>query len=306
MVFYSGAKVTADIIDEIADALIASSVNWVEGDATWDTTDRSTGSDNAKRCLKYTGDAADIWITLQVINSDGKRFYEAGDDYYGKGIRVTFVASWDSTNHTWGGTPMHTFIPFESDSNDSSPNCNLETEIVNYWTWVDATGFVVMGKPEPISANNRQSSFIIVTEHMGTKEYSDGYSNFYCYWAGNYIPMEMDTTTNLTSGFVPYRYTRPFAFQNTDDGYQFWNGSKHAFKSAGNGKVYFTKPVMCNTSDNKTPIYQSELFFVCSPSVGLVDGDVIAVDGDTTKYLVKMISSPDSAGTINYAMKYVA
>ncbi|MDY0385641.1 MAG: hypothetical protein RBT65_00645 [Methanolobus sp.] len=299
MGFTSGAKVLGDIIDEIADSLIASSVNWVEGDSTWDTDDRTTGNDNARRCLKYTGDTEDIWLTLEAINSNSRKVH---DTYYAKGLRVSFSSGWDSVNNTWSGTPFQSFVAFESEYNDTTPNSNLETLQVNYFLWTDSSGFVIMGVPEPIEADNRQSSFIAVVEHMGTKEYSDGLTNFYFYQELNYRA----SSTADSGGFEIFYVLRPFSYEDYNDGVQFWSDPKFALKSNGNGKVYFMKPIVCNTSDEKTPIYQSELFFKVSTGAGLVDGDVIAIDGETTKYLVKMISSPDSGTTINYAMKYVA
>lgn len=300
--FYSGAKVLGDIIDEIAANLMAASVNWVDGDTTWTTTDRSTGNDNARRCLKYTGDGVDnyIWLTLEAINSNGRLTHSSG--YYAKGIRVAFAAGWDDINHTWSGTPQFSFIAFEGEQNDSSPNSDLETLILNYFCWVDASGFALMAKPEPIAADSKQSSFLCVVEHMASKEYTDGLTNFYMYMDMNNEASDTGDNTN----FEIMRVLRPFSFRAYDNGVQFWGDPKFALKSNGNGKVYFMKPLICNTENEKTPIYQSELFFKISTSAGLVDGDVIAIDGASDKYLCKIMNSPDSATTINYAIKYDA
>jgi hypothetical protein len=80
----------------------------------------------------------------------------------------------------------------------------------------------------------------------------------------------------------------------------------YASKSTGNGKVYYIKPIFFNSADKRTPIAQSELFFAYSEGYGLVDGDVIAIEGQTTKYLCKGLDSPDTTGRLCYAMKYVA
>lgn len=301
MGFTSGAKTLPELINDIADGLIASSVNWVEGDSTWDTTD--TTNDNARRVVKYTGDAADIWFAFECINSTGHRIYDSTDDVYAKGMRVTICASWDSINHIWGDTYQQTFIGYEGDVNDSTPNADMGTLQNTFYLWIDATGFVIMAKPEPWTGDDRQASFIAVLEHMGSKEYSDGLTNFYFYYNQN----AWWNATNASSGFRGYRVLRPFSYVSDDtSGIQFWSGGKHAFKSSGNGKVYYTKPLICNTADEMTPIYQSNLFFLFSTDWGLVDGDVIAVDGETTKYLCKSLTSPSSTGLINYAMKYVA
>jgi hypothetical protein len=40
--------------------------------------------------------------------------------------------------------------------------------------------------------------------------------------------------------------------------------------------------------------------------MGLIDGDVVAIEGQTTKYLIKAVDSPDSAVRLTYAIKFVA
>ena len=88
----------------------------------------------------------------------------------------------------------------------------------------------------------------------------------------------------------------------------------YAFKSAGNGKIYYVKPVIFNNlldigqspiGINPIPIFQSELWFYWSENMGLIDGDVIAVEGQATKYLIKSLDSPDSTAKITYAIKFV-
>jgi hypothetical protein len=48
------------------------------------------------------------------------------------------------------------------------------------------------------------------------------------------------------------------------------------------------------------------MFFAYDEGYGLVDGDVIAIEGQTTKYLCKALDSPDTTTRIPIAMKYVA
>ncbi|MCS3924947.1 hypothetical protein, partial [Methanosalsum natronophilum] len=96
MGFSSGTKVLPDIIDDIADGLINSSANWTEGDSSWDTSDRSM-TNNARRCLKYTGDTHDIFIALETINqTNGLNHYSSRRS---KGLRVTFSAGWDYSSN---------------------------------------------------------------------------------------------------------------------------------------------------------------------------------------------------------------
>lgn len=308
MGFTSGGKVLADIIDEIADALIASSANWVEGDSTWDTTDR-TGN-NARRCLKYTGDADDIWMTLEACNTSNQVWHDGTYWNYAKGLRTTFCASWDVVNHTHPSGTLSlssTMVTYELRRNGAI-NADIATQILTYFLWVDPSGFALMAKPEPNSTDDRQASFIHVVEHFAAKEYSDGMTNFFCFTELNYDWYG----TGGTTGYQLYHTVRPFAFRSQNSalyGILFWKedtNSRYALKSTGNGKVYFVKPIYCNSTDGFTPIAQSELFWQFPEQSGLVDGDVIAIDGATTKYICKTLDSPDSTGRINYAIKYVA
>jgi len=80
----------------------------------------------------------------------------------------------------------------------------------------------------------------------------------------------------------------------------------HNGNCCGNGKVYYVKPIINNQANQLSPIFQAELWFPWSESIGLVDGDVIAIEGQTTKFLCKALDSPDSTSRLLYAIKYVA
>lgn len=67
-----------------------------------------------------------------------------------------------------------------------------------------------------------------------------------------------------------------------------------------------TKPIIQNQRNAVTPIFQSELFFPFDENVGLIDGDVVSLDGTTAKFLCKSLDSPDSLNRLNYAIKYTA
>jgi len=76
------------------------------------------------------------------------------------------------------------------------------------------------------------------------------------------------------------------------------------YKSVGNGKVYYIKPIINNTPNQLSPIFQSELFFQWTEGLGLIDGDVVAVQGQPVKFLCKAVDSPDSTNRLTYAIKY--
>ena len=308
MGYTTGAKILPDIMDEIAAALIASAGGyWTDGDTAW-TTAIKTGN-LARRCLKYTNGGEVMYLALESINSSMNIYLTGGYWRYATGLRVTFSAAWDGTGHAPTSRTYHTFIQFEGRYNGGSGD--MATIQVTYYLWVDATGFVITGKPEPNATDDRQGSFFLVVERNPNKEYTDGFSNFFCYNACNY----MNGTNTVDYYMTPY--IRPFTYQNRDynqegmptinvSGIYFPACPWTSFKSVGNGKVYYIKPIYFNTADRRTPIAQSEMFFAYAETVGLIDGDVIAIEGQTTKYLCKGLDSPDTTGRLTYAIKYVA
>lgn len=256
----------------------------------------------------------EIYMAVEIINQVSGMYYYSG--YYGRGFRFVFSASWDAVAHVYPSSNQSSFIGFETHT--GGVIANLATTMVTYWLWIEdnGNGFVIMGKPEP-TADNSQESFIIVVERNPTKEYADGYTNFFLYKAGN-IWQQLYGGPDTTTLGRDRQILRPFAYQWPDDAgrYSTWyNGygisfiptpSYYAYKSNGDNKVYYVKPLIHNVVGQINPIFQSNLFFLWSEGVGLIDGDIIAVEGQTTKYLCKGLDSPDSLSRITYAMKYVA
>lgn len=323
MVFSSGAKITADIVEEIATKLIATTspgAYWTDITATdpgataWTTTTKT--ADNAKRALKYDNGAETLYFALEVFNTYKSMYYSSAW-FYAKGIRVVISSGWNNTTHTYLGSIQSTFVPFEMCYNCSVTG-DLQTMMVTYFLWVESNGFVVMGKPEP-TADTYQQSFILAIERTDTvnKRYTDAYSNFFVYKACNMYPQLYDGTTNVTTLLRDRLILRPFAYQWPDDTGQYsgsYNGygisfsplpSYYAYKSAGNGKVYYLKPIINNQANQLAPIFQSNLFFLWSEGVGLIDGDVVAIQGQPTKFLCKALDSPKSTNRLTYAIKYV-
>lgn len=312
MGYTSGAKILADIIEEIANGLIATAGGyWTNADTTWTTAVKTLN--NARRALKYLNGTEVMYLTLEAINTN----YTLQSNWIAKGIRVGFSPDWDAVGHVPTSTTYRSTIPFEARS--TTVDADLAILQITYYLWIDANGFVITAKPEPIALDGGQSSFVLLVERNPNKEYTDGFSNFFALCECNY-------TTWLGNGDANYYYRkqmRPFTYQaNGWDAYanlifpqlgisypavyDNWAGYLFAFKSNGNGKVYYVKPVVANTADNLTPIAQLELFFRYVEGAGLVDGDVIAIEGQTTKYLCKALDSPDAVTRLPIAMKYVA
>lgn len=319
MGFTTGAKVLASIIDEISDGLIGTPGGyWTDNDITWNTTVRT--ANNARRSLKYTNGTEELYIALEAINTSTYtyfgNYYFSNAGLYAKGLRIVISASWDNTGHTYPTSNQSTFIPFEG-INSATVAADLQTLQVIYYAWIESNGFVLTAKPEP-TGDNYQQSFFAVVERNPNKEYADGYSNFFCMTVCNAYQIMYDgnwaTPINRHRGIL-----RPFAYQfpshTSYGGWEIINGNGisywlsptyFAYKSQGNGKVYYVKPIIHNHNGQLMPILQSDLFFPFSENVGLIDGDVIAIEGATTKYLCKALDSPDSTARLNFAMKYVA
>ncbi len=314
--YTSGAKILADIIDDIADELIASHANWTDAEAEvgagkWTTADKT--ANNAKRALKYTNGSEVQYITLEAINTSTGLYYSQW--YYAKGLRIRTSKTWDLGTDEPSTGFYSTFVPFETRYSNAHAVADLATLQLTYYKWVDETGFVIMAKPEPHSTDNYQQSFFICMERAATKEYSDGEPNFGIIALGN-IWKNLYDGNNVGSEWRNRSVLRLAKYQYPDHGSDTSTGPQgqglsfiptstyYAFKSIGNSKVYYVKPILHNHNGSQDPIFQFNLFFPWSEGVGLIDGDVIAIEGDTKKYLCKTLDSPDSTGRLNYAIRY--
>jgi len=314
--YLSGAKYIYQIIDDICDNLKATSGGyWSEiitldsGATTWNTSVKT--GDSARRCLRYLNGAEDYIMAIEQINTS--YYYDSTlSGEYGKGFRIVFCSSlaWDFTNHIYHSTNnQSTFIPFLNHS--AGIGADISTHQVTYYMYIDATGFVIIGKGEP-TGENRQQSFFVVVEHIASDPTP---RKMYCHAVTNVSSRYSHGVNTLIRqrGIL-----RPFLYQYPDGGSSLNYGSNgngigyvttpsyYAFKSTGDGKVYYVKPIVCNTANSLTPVFQAELWFPWSETVGLIDGDVIAIEGSTTKYLCKSIDSADSTNRLNFAIKYQA
>ncbi len=315
MGYTSGAKTTYDLLEEIVAGLIAAG-GWSDADNTWTTSNR-TMANLGRRVLKYQNGGEVIYWAFEIINqTNGQNYYYGSPWYYGKGFRITASQTWDSVNHTYPVSNQQTFIPFQGHS--STLGADLATVQLTYYLWVESNGFTVMFKPEPTGENQQQSVFLVL-ERNPNKEYTDGQSNFYLMHMNNIWGVLYDANNlGVTSVWLSRAILRPFAYQFPSENWRnsysangngisfVANPTYYAFKSNGNGKVYYVKPIINNQANQLAPIFQAELWFPWSESVGLVDGDVVAIESSTTKFLCKALDSPDSTSRLCYAIKYVA
>ena len=142
--YTSGAKILADIIDDIADELVASHVNWTDAEAEvgagkWTTADKT--ANNAMRALKYTNGSEIQFITLEAINTSQNYYHNGSYWYYGKGIRIRTSKTWDAGLDEPSTGFYSTFIPIETRYR-YGVGADLATLQFTYYKWVDDTGFV--------------------------------------------------------------------------------------------------------------------------------------------------------------------
>jgi hypothetical protein len=148
---------------------------------------------------------------------------------------------------------------------------------------------------------------------VSTKEYSDGYSNFFV-TAVSSAWQWYDDSLDPNTFWVPY--IRPFKFVYTYEGKTSNCGTpfpssgiltpSRAIKSDGDNKIYYMKPIYQNEQGDNDHIAEAALWVYWQEDAGIIDGDLIVIEGETTKYICKSVDSPDSAGRRPIAIKYVA
>ena len=229
MGFTTGAKILANIIDEMANGLIATSdlidglPKWSDADTTWNTTDKTLN--NARRALRYLNGTEEMYITLEAINTNGVfAYYSGGSNWngrYTKGLRVGFSASWDSITHVPSSTTYRTFVEFEGQyaayNDPYDTPADMAILQITYYLWVESNGFVITGKPEPYGNDNRQGSFVVVLERSPNKEYADGATNFFCYNLSSYLNYTYD------GNYPANNFMRPFLYQTGNLGIEINN-----------------------------------------------------------------------------------
>ncbi len=269
----------------------------------------------------------EIYMALEMINiANGLNVYTG---YNSKGPRITFSTTWDPVAHTYGSTYQQSFLHYETHTTNVA--ADMATLINPYSMWYEANGFAIMLTPDNNVTDTVQQSLFLVVERNTNKEYADGFSNFYCYCCMNINNFHF---TSVGQAQRIENIMRPFVFYTPEDAFNGtnYNGNAvlsamqsgiclvpvqlttanppaaqaYAFRSAGNSKVYFIRPIIQNVRGVTLPIFQADFFFVWTAGQGLTDGDIVAISGLTEQYLCKSVPSPDSTTPLLFAIKYAA
>lgn len=295
MPFFSGNMDMDGLIDLYADQLIATGA-WVTADAGL-----PAGAHPAARALQHATDP-NFFVymarryTLNIANS-----WQANE------ILIQLSTGFNTGTHLPSGTIQTTGIMAEGATSSQPGNYN---KAGTHWTWIDASGITSLVSWSPTSLVEFSTFFTL--ERNTSKEYADGFSNFFCASIPNDNPFLGSNSAggqyygngNSSSNFDWQRalILRPFNFVEWND----YNNSLApffgAYRSLANSKVYFEFPFFSNNQAplQRMPIAQTARFFLVQPGQGLSDGDLVTyVSGPNTyTYLVKLLQSPDS---VNYA-----
>jgi hypothetical protein len=269
----------------------------------------------------------EIYMAFEMINITSGLLMDP--TYYCKGLRITFATTWDPVAHTYGPTYQQSFMGYEM--RNAAITTDMSTLMNTYWMWYEGNGFAIMLTPDNNALDNYQQSLFLVVERNTNKEYADGFSNFYCY---NTMNIANYHETAYAQGQRVENIMRPFVFYTPEDAYNSnnYNGNPvlaamqsgiclvpvqlttanppaalaYAFRSSGNSKVYFIRPIIQNVRATTLPIFQADFFFVWTAGMGLTDGDIVAISGGTESYLCKSVQSPDNTTPLLFAIKYTS
>lgn len=337
MAFETGVMTIAQLINHIPDTLVASHASWTAVGGSWTGSESDTGygvDHWLRKACKVDRDGEVLYFAFEVPWRDNVAtgFYYCDEGVrWCRGILMTISDAWSDGP---SGNYQRCFAVMHYNSGSAVSFQNLDCQ---YWMWSDATG-------EPDAGNGlcmiikatvsyNMAPFINIERCApGDKQYSDGYSNWWLHASPNYF----DDSCNYF-----YRYEsehgailHPFsdAYPSLPRGYyDSPQGSRSGqtlkdcpgtnwahmvglavlyggYRSVGIGKIYFQYPwYMANVKNGYDDTFQlqSKHWFPLCESDGITDGDVIAIDGDTKKYLALFKTSVGSSIPHRIAIRYV-
>lgn len=262
--------------------------------------------------------------------------------HYSTGFLFRVSNQWDnSVDHYHAGDYQSCFCSiFQTNSGNYVRRGNIEDVWIAYWTWVDeaaetaaGNGMVMMLRSDDVPETGWTQSAFFNIEHFdpGLKEYDDGFSDWWLMSFSNYWNCTTCHNDEEHHGYVlhPFSNAWPSHPRGIDSEPSEYHTGWTSFHSSsqrkvvkgvdgmmapvrsgydsgeGDSKVRFVKPVFHALADsNNSPQVQSEHFLRGVEAVGLVDGDILAVDGDTRTYLQLQKDSPDSTTDLCITIRY--
>ena len=253
-----------------------------------------------------------------------KGYYRTDDDnsyYYGAGIQVAVSSDYDLTNHTWAGSYQVASIPIYEKNNTNTPAWvgYADDFVINYMDsddfyevvyWVDKYGIVgVLSTPfnSPYTGVTVGAFFAIEVIPVSAREYNDGLTDFFVTIIPNYSYRDITNTANPDT-YGCFKYLRPFNLSTVSRCYDVHE--RYAFKSLGNGKVYFEFLYYFNDTARNTVAAQTKRWFLIDDvnTAGIAKGDIINwIDnnaGVTRQFYVAQAWSQQRSEVVNVAIPY--
>ena len=295
------------LIDLIANELIATGA-WVTADGTL-----VSGTTPAVRALQHATDVNFyVYFKRQVATSNSG--VQAVNE-----ILVQLSTGFNTVTHVPSGTVQSTGIPAEGAA--SAANLPANNKMGTHYTWVDASGVTCLSTWA--SAATYDYTVLFTLERNTAKEYADGFTNFFCasipnanYFAypnsaGGYYYGNGASSSNYgyNRGLIlrPFNFTYYSTNSNPVTDLGAWETFFASYRSPGNSKVYFEFPFFSNNQvqAQRSPIAQTNRFFLTNNGLGLSDGDLVTyVQGaNTYTYLIKLLQSPDSTNYSPWAIR---
>jgi len=323
MTFETFLTSTKDLCDKIAAKMISTPGGyWADGDAALTTEGNPPG-----RCLKFVRGGETLYFGL-IAAAWGRSYQYQLDHHQQEGVLVFVSTGWDAVNHIPEGTIWCSSIHVCHKHNTTQ---SLIDTTGQAWMWYDNDGFTLLYRNDASGYTDHASIFVI--ERDETKEYADGFSNFYMFTDTANDPL-YQTVAGVNSRWylAPYSWTLPSGWDVIKSGLtigkyvhpfgtQYHNGSQNAWedynnnkalhpykakKSEGNGKIYLCFGWCFNGGDYpRTPIRKFKTFFPVQSGKGLADGDIVnvTVGAETWQYIYKALTSPDG-GVLDIALRY--
>ena len=299
MGFVSGLKDIQTWLGEVAGAL--------DAETDWTLVDNQVAP-HGGICLQHTSGY------YYILRINRKAWYDSNSKRYKRKVIIQHILStdYDTVNHQPAGSMQYVenciwwwdvYYSTSGASNDYSDDFILnymdadDFYEINYY--VDNYGIIgTISTPfnSPYSYSTTYGGFFAIEViPVSARDYNDGLTDFF-----------MLTINN--GGHVDYSYARPFSLNTTSRCYDIHE--RYAYKSLGNGKVYFEFPYYFNDTARNTPAAQTKRWFLIDDvnTSGIAKGDIINwIDqsaGVTRQFYVAQAWSQQTSSVINVAIPY--
>lgn len=341
MAFETGVKTIAQLINHIPDTLVESHTSWSAVGGSWTGSESDSGygvNHWIRKACKVNRDGEELWFAFEApwdpnygeSHAYTSFKYCSENNYMARGILMTISDEWSDGP---SGNYQRCFAVMNPSHGSAVTFQDCDCQ---YWMWNDATGETVAGNGLCIiikpTTTYYMTPFINIERCDPTdKQYSDGYSNWWLHAVPNYFHADCDYFYQYEDEHGAILHPFSDAWPSIPRGYydspqstrsgqlmydcpsKSWRQMKGlgslygGYRSVGVGKIYFQYPwYMANVKEyDDTFQLQSKHWFPLCENDGITDGDVIAIAGETAKYVALYKTSIGSSTPHRIAMRYV-